>query len=96
MVDLSKDLMEHVMYLYAIIDVYNRCILGRGLYSTLDASPMPLMPWRGHKGPHGAPEIINSDQGRQYAGNEWLDACSSHEIKVSIDCRSAARNRGLH
>ena len=24
---------------------------------------------------HGAPEIINSDQGCQYTSKEWLEAC---------------------
>lgn len=37
--DISYIAMEHgFMYLYAIIDVYSRCIVGWGLYNTLDAS----------------------------------------------------------
>ena len=37
--DISYVAMEHgFMYLYAIIDVYSLCIVGWGLYNTLDAS----------------------------------------------------------
>lgn len=75
------------MYLYAIIDVYSRCMVGWGLYNTLDASNAIEVLERAIKA-HGSPEIINSDQGRQYTGKEWLEACASHEIKVSMDGRA--------
>ena len=79
--------MEHgFMYLYAIIDVYSRCIVCWGLYNTLDASNAIEVLERAIKVP-GAPEIINSDQGCQYTSKEWLEACLSHKIKVSKDGR---------
>ena len=41
---------------------------------------------------HGVPEIINSDQGCQFTGKEWADACSQHsEMKVSMDGRGRAK-----
>lgn len=71
------------MYLYAIINVYSRCIVGWGLYNTLDASNAIEVLERAIKA-HGAPEIINSDQ----TSKEWLEACLSHKIKVSMDGRA--------
>lgn len=42
---------------------------------------------------HGVPEIINSDQGCQFTGKEWADACSQHsEMKVSMDGRGRAKD----
>lgn len=59
--DISYIAMEHgFMYLYAI--VYSRCIVGWGLYNTLDASNAIEVLERAIK-EYGAPEIINSDQG---------------------------------
>ena len=34
---------------------------------------------------HGAPEIINSDQGCQYTSKEWHEVCEGHGIKISMD-----------
>lgn len=63
--------MEHgFMYLYAIIDIYSRYIVGWGLYNSLDASnAIEVLDAAVRR--HGAPEIINSDQGCQYTSNEW-------------------------
>ena len=76
--DISYVAMEHgVMYLYAIIDVYGRYIVGWGLYNSLDASnAIEVLDAAVRR--HGAPEIINSDQGCQYTSKEW------HEV-TTID-----------
>lgn len=80
--------MEHgFMYLYAIIDVYSRCIVGWGLYNTLDASNAIEVLERAIQ-EHDAPEIINSDQGCQYISKEWLETCETYGIKVSMDGRA--------
>ena len=34
---------------------------------------------------HGAPEIINSDQGCQYTSKEWHEVYKGHGIKISMD-----------
>ena len=34
---------------------------------------------------HGAPEIINSDQGCQYTSKEWHEVGEGHGIKISMD-----------
>ena len=36
---------------------------------------------------HGAPEIINSDQGSQYTSEDWTQACERHNIMISMDDR---------
>lgn len=86
--DISYIAMEHgFMYLYAIIDVYSRCIVGWGLYKTLDASNAIDVLERAIK-EYGAPEIINSDQGSQHTSEEWLEVCVAYGIKVSMDGQS--------
>ena len=83
--DISYVAVEHCfMYLHAIIDVYSRCIVGWGLYNTLDASNAIEVLVRAIQ-EHGAPEIINSDQGCQYTSKEWLETCETYGIKVSMD-----------
>ena len=57
-----------------------------GLYNTIEASNA-IEVLRAIKA-HRASEIINSDQGCQYTSKEWLEACLSHEIKVSMDGRA--------
>lgn len=83
--DISYVAMEHgFMYLYAIIDVYSRYIVGWGLYNSLDASnAIEVLDAAVRR--HGAPEIINSDQGCQYTSKEWHEACEGYGIKISMD-----------
>jgi len=75
------------MYLYAIIDVYSRCIMAWGLYNTLESENAIEVLERAI-GMHGAPEIINSDQGSQYTSEKWIEACNSYSIKISMDGRA--------
>lgn len=57
------------MYLTAVIDVYSRYIVGWGLSNTLDAEAS-LQVLRQAVAQHGKPEIVNSDQGRQFTCKE--------------------------
>ena len=41
---------------------------------------------------HGAPEIINSDQGSQYTSQLWIDTCAGHGIAVSMDGRGRCKD----
>lgn len=79
------------LYLYAIIDVYSRHIVGWGLYSTLEASNA-LEVLRHAVARHGAPGIINSDQGSQYTCEQWLQTVEAMGIKVSMDGRGRCRD----
>ena len=80
------------MYLTAIIDVYSRFIVGWSLHNSLDTSNCIEVLKKAFSR-HGVPEIINSDQGCQFTGKEWADACSQHsEMKVSMDGRGRAKD----
>lgn len=72
------------MYLYAIIDIYCRYIVGWGLYNSLDAAnALEVLDAAVRR--LGAPEIINSDQGCQYTSKEWHETCDGYGIKISMD-----------
>ena len=36
---------------------------------------------------HGAPEIVNSDQGSQYTTKDWQELLTDYGIQVSMDGR---------
>ena len=75
------------MYLYAIIDVYSRYIVGWGLYNTLDASnAIEVLDKAVAR--YGAPEIINSDQGVQYICEDLHRACDRYGMRISMDSRA--------
>jgi len=52
------------IYLTAIIDLYSRYIVGRGVFNNLYAANSLLVLKQAIE-KHGTPEIINSDQGSQ-------------------------------
>lgn len=86
--DISYIPMENgIMYLYAIIDVYSRNIVGWGMYNTLAASNaievLDKVVAR-----YGEPEIINSDQGVQYTFEDWHRACDKYRIRIIMDGRA--------
>ena len=79
------------MYLYAVIDVYSRYIIGWSLSNSLHASNcFRLMEECIAK--HGKPEIVNSDQGSQYTSNSWCTHLESNGIKVSMDGRGRCKD----
>jgi putative transposase len=86
------------MYLTAIIDVYSRCIMAWGLHKTIVSTNRPLdrensiEVLRQAVEAHGAPEIINSDQGSQYKSSLWLSTCEGFGIKVSMDGRGRCKD----
>ncbi len=86
--DISYIPMENVfMYLYAIIDVYSRYIVGWGLYNSLDAvNAIEVLDKAVAQ--YFVPEIINSDQSVQYTCEEWHRACDKYGIRISMDGRA--------
>ena len=79
------------MYLYAVIDVFTRYIVGWRLSNTLTATnAYELM--RECIRVHGAPEIVNSDQGSQYTTKDWHDLLTSYGIQVSMDGRGRCKD----
>lgn len=59
------------MYLTAIIDVFSRKIVSWGLSNTLDAKAS-LQVVENAIQKHGAPEILNSDQGSQFTCEDYV------------------------
>jgi putative transposase len=78
------------MYLVAIIDVHSRYLVGWSVSNTMDAS------WvvdclKATVQTHGTPEIINSDQGSQFTGHEYIEYIKSlNTVKISMDGKSRA------
>lgn len=90
--DISYIPMKHgFMYLYAVIDVYSRFIVGWRLSNTLSANNCYeliedcIKVW-------GAPEIVNSDQGSQYTTKKWEELLTGYGIKVSMDGRGRCKD----
>ena len=75
---------EGFMYLYAIIDVYSRFIVGWKLSNTLSATNCYNLVQDCIK-LYGAPKIINSDQGSQYTTKAWEELLSTNNILISMD-----------
>lgn len=79
------------MYLYAIIDVYSRYIVGWSLSSTLEGSNCTEQ-LAECVSRHGRPEIVNSDQGSQYTSLAWVNALKSLGIAISMDGRGRCKD----
>ena len=77
------------MYLTAIIDVYSRYIVGWGLANTL-AAEASLGVVRQAVAEHGAPEILNSDQGSQFTCSKYVTYLREQGIAISMDGRGRA------
>ncbi|MCK9160048.1 MAG: IS3 family transposase [Bacteroidaceae bacterium] len=79
------------MYLYAVIDVYSRTIIGWSLSNSLQASNgLELIKRCITK--HGKTEIVNSDQGSQYTSNTWCNYLASKGIKISMDSKGRCKD----
>jgi len=85
--DISYIKMPHgFMYLYAIIDVYSRCILGWRLSNSLTTRNCAEL-LKECIDNYGKPEIVNTDQGVQYTSNEWIGLLENTGIRISMDGR---------
>lgn len=71
------------MYLTAIIDVCSRMIVGYKLSNSLCADSC-LMALENALYNYGVPKVINSDQGSQFTGKDWIDAVESNFIEISM------------
>lgn len=79
------------MYLYAVMDVYSRYVLGWCLSNTLTRTNSIVL-----LGEcillHCAPEIMNSDQGILYTSHRWGSLLQEHGIKISMDGRERCKD----
>jgi len=79
------------MYLYAIIDVYSRYLLGWRLSNSLSAyNAYELL--QECVDIYGAPEIVNTDQGRQYTTADWENLLRRNGILISMDGKGRCKD----
>lgn len=79
------------MYLYAMIDVHSRYVLGWRLSNSLSASNVYEL-LQECVDEYGAPEIVNTDQGRQYTTVEWENLLLRNGIRISMDGRGRCKD----
>jgi putative transposase len=77
------------MYLCAIIDWHSRFIVGYRLSNTIDRT-FVLETIRKAVRQHGAPEIMNCDQGSQFTNEDYIELLKEHNIKISMDGKGRA------
>lgn len=85
------------MYLTAIIDVYSRYIVGWSLSNTMD-SEWCVDTLRAAVLTHGAPEIINTDQGAQYTSEVftgYVKGLRERGVKLSMDGKGRATDNAF-
>ena len=74
------------LYLVAIMDWATRKVLSWRLSNTLDAS-FCVEALEKAIAKYGKPEIMNTDQGSQYTGADWITTLTKADIKISMDGR---------
>jgi putative transposase len=82
------------MYLSAIIDLYSRYVVGWSLSNTMDAEWCAEL-YRDTVKHHGAPEIINTDQGSQFTSKPFADAVSATTARLSMDGKGRATDNAF-
>lgn len=72
------------LYLVAIMDWYSRKVLSWRLSNSMEAD-FCVEALKEALAKHGAPEIMNSDQGSQFTSFEWTQAVKDAGVKISMD-----------
>ena len=79
------------VYFCAVMDWASRRILGFRLSNTLTAD-FCVEALEEAIGCYGAPEIVNTDQGTQFTGSEFIEKLKSHQIAISMDGKGCWRD----
>jgi putative transposase len=82
------------MYLVAIIDWYSRKIVGYELSQTLNKESV-IKAVTNAVNKHGAPIILNSDQGSQFTSPDYIDLLKQYDIKISMDGKGRALDNAI-
>lgn len=78
------------MYLVAIMDVYSRFIVGWDISNSMQASWV-VATLKQAIARYGVPQIINSDQGTQFTGKEYIDYIKGLKtVQISMDGKGRA------
>lgn len=72
-------------YLVAIMDWHSRAVLAWRISNTLEAGFCVAAYQEALKIAGGPPEIMNTDQGVQFTGREWISAVEGSGAQVSMD-----------
>ena len=72
------------LYLVAIMDWYSRKVLSWRLSNSMEAD-FCVEALKEAIAKYGKPEIMNSDQGSQFTGFEWINALKEVDVKISMD-----------
>lgn len=82
------------MYLVAIIDWYSRKIVGYELSDTMNKEFVIKAVNKAIE-THGAPIILNSDQGSQFTSPVYINTLKEHGIKISMDGKGRALDNAI-
>lgn len=74
------------MYLSVVIDWYSRYVVSWRLHDTLEAHEAVLCMQDAFER-HGTPAIANSDQGKTYTSDEYVELIARHGVRQSMDGR---------
>jgi putative transposase len=81
-------LSQGFVYLAAILDWFSRYVLSWSLSTTLEAW-FCVRTLREALG-RARPQIVNTDQGSQFTGGEWIEELKAAEVTISMDGRGRA------
>lgn len=81
-------LSQGFVYLAAILDWFSRYVLAWMLSTTLEAW-FCVRTLREALG-RARPQIVNTDQGSQFTGGEWIEELKAAEVSISMDGRGRA------
>lgn len=77
------------MYLCAIIDLYSRYVVGWSVSNTMEAAWVCSVV-KEAIAEHGVPRVLNSDQGGQFTGEEYIRLLHDRNIQPSMDGKGRA------
>lgn len=77
------------MYLCAVIDVHTRFVLNWSISNNMTSEWCRSIVEEAI-GLYGIPEIINSDQGSQFTGEEYISLLKDYKIGISMDSKGRA------
>jgi len=72
------------LYLVAIMDWFSRKVLSWRLSNSMEAD-FCVKALKEAIAKYGKPAIMNSDQGSQFTGFEWINALKDADVKISMD-----------
>jgi len=94
-VDISYiQLKKGFMYLFAIIDLFSRYIVGWSISNTM-TDDWVVNTINEAVQNHGVPKIINSDQGSQFTSNDYVNCLKSNDIQISMDGKGRATDNSF-